>query len=83
MFNLTKRGKMTDRETIDMVKGLTDAGNSTMEIIKMPEQSNEKLILLAKKLSLVELQLKLSEEIEVINTRIACLETDNEDSIPF
>jgi len=47
------------------------------------EQSNEKLILLAKKLSLVELQVKLTEEIEVINTRIACLETDNEDSIPF
>ena len=54
-----------------------------LSMINKTEQQNEKLILLAKKLSLVELQVKLTEEIEVINTRIACLETDNEDSIPF
>ena len=47
------------------------------------EQQNEKLILLAKKLSLVELQIKLTQEIDVINTRIECLETEDEDSIPF
>ena len=51
MFNLTKRGKMTDRETIDMVKGLTDAGNSTMEIIKMQK---ELIDLLAKRVGILE-----------------------------
>ena len=51
MFNLTKRGKMTDRDTIDMVKGLTDAGNSTMEIIKMQK---ELIDLLAKRVGILE-----------------------------
>ena len=52
-------------------------------MINKTEQQNEKLILLAKKLSLVELQLKLTTEIETINNRIECLETEEEDSIPF
>ena len=51
MFNLTKRGKMTDRETIDMVKGLTDACNSTMEIIKMQK---ELIDLLSKRVGIIE-----------------------------
>jgi len=51
MFNLTKRGKMTDRDTIDMVKGLTDAGNSTMEIIKMQK---EYVDLLEKRVEILE-----------------------------
>ena len=51
MFNLTKRGKMTDRETIDIVKGLTDAGNSTMDIIKMQK---ELIDLLAKRVGILE-----------------------------
>ena len=52
-------------------------------MINKTEQQNEKLIRLAKKLSLVELQIKLTQEIDVINTRIECLETEDEDSIPF
>ena len=40
---------MTDRETIDMVKGLTDAGNSTMEIIKM-----QIIDLLSKRVGIIE-----------------------------
>ena len=52
-------------------------------MINKTEQQNEKLILLAKKLSLVELQVKIAEEIEVINTRISCIDTEEEDSIPF
>ena len=55
----------------------------TQDMINKTEQQNEKLILLAKKLSLVELQIKLTQEIETINTRIECLETEDEDSIPF
>ena len=55
----------------------------TEDMINKTEQQNEKLILLAKKLSLVELQIKLTQEIDVINTRIECLETEDEDSIPF
>ncbi len=55
----------------------------TQDMINKTEQQNEKLILLAKKLSLVELQIKLTKEIETINTRIQCLETEEEDSIPF
>ena len=55
----------------------------TQDMINKTEQQNEKLILLAKKLSLVELQLKLTTEIETINNRIECLETEEEDSIPF
>mgnify|MGYP001195435357 CR=1 FL=1 len=51
MFNLTNRGKMTDRDTIDMVKGLTDAGNSTMEIIKMQKQLID---LLSKRVGILE-----------------------------
>ena len=47
------------------------------------EQIHERLILQAKKLALVELQVKIAEEIETINTRIECLETEDEDSIPF
>ena len=46
-------------------------------MINKTEQQNEKLILLAKKLSLVELQIKLTQEIETINTRIQCLETED------
>jgi hypothetical protein len=47
------------------------------------EQIHERLILQAKKLALVELQVKIAEEIEVINTRISCIDTEEEDSIPF
>ena len=42
---------MTDRETIDMVKGLTDAGNSTMEIIKMQKRLID---LLSKRVGIIE-----------------------------
>ena len=42
---------MTDRDTIDMVKGLTDAGNSTMEIIKMQK---EYVDLLEKRVEILE-----------------------------
>ncbi len=47
------------------------------------EQIHERLILQAKKLALVELQVKIAEEIEVINTRISGIDTEEEDSIPF
>jgi len=47
------------------------------------EQIHERLILQAKTLALVELQVKIAEEIEVINTRISCIDTEEEDSIPF
>ena len=51
MFNLTKRGIMTDKDTIAMVKGLTDAGNSTMEIIRMQKQLID---LLSKRVGILE-----------------------------
>ena len=47
------------------------------------EQIHERLILQAKKLALVELQVKLVQEVEKINTELSCLETEEEDSIPF
>ena len=47
------------------------------------EQIHERLILQAKKLALVELQLKITEEVEKINNELNCIDTEEEDSIPF
>ena len=47
------------------------------------EQIHERLILQAKKLALVELQVKLVQEVEKINTELSCIDTEEEDSIPF
>ena len=47
------------------------------------EQIHERLILQAKKLALVELQVKIAEEIEKINTELSCMDSEEEDSIPF
>tara|TARA_R100001224_G_scaffold47421_1_gene27352 strand:+ start:274 stop:438 length:165 start_codon:yes stop_codon:yes gene_type:complete len=47
------------------------------------EQIHERLILQAKKLALVELQVKIAEEVEKINTELNCIDTEEEDSIPF
>jgi hypothetical protein len=47
------------------------------------EQIHERLILQAKKLALVELQVKIAEEIEKINNELNCIDTEEEDSIPF
>ena len=47
------------------------------------EQIHEKLILQAKKLALVELQIKIAEEIEVINNLVNDIDNQDEDSIPF
>ena len=47
------------------------------------EQIHERLILQAKKLALVELQVKIAEEVEKINTELSCIDTEEEDSIPF
>ena len=47
------------------------------------EQIHEKLILQAKKLALVELQVKIAEEIEVINNLVNDIDNQDEDSIPF
>jgi hypothetical protein len=47
------------------------------------EQIHERLILQAKKLALVELQLKIKEEIDKIDTELNCIDTEEEDSIPF
>ena len=46
------------------------------------EQIHERLILQAKKLALVELQVKIAEEVEKINNELNCIDTE-EDSIPF
>ena len=47
------------------------------------EQIHEKLILQAKKLALVELQVKIAEEIETINNLVNDIDNQDEDSIPF
>ena len=47
------------------------------------EQIHERLILQAKKLALVELQVKIAEEVEKINNELICIDTEEEDSIPF
>ena len=43
----------------------------------------DKLILQAKRLALVEMQVKIAEEIEVINNLITDIENKDDDSIPF
>ena len=43
----------------------------------------DKLILQAKRLALVEMQLKIAEEVAVIDNLITDIENKNEDSIPF
>ena len=47
------------------------------------EQIHERLILQAKKLALVELQVKIAEEIETINNLVNDIDNQDEDSIPF
>ena len=44
---------------------------------------HERLILQAKKLALVELQVKIKEDIEKLDTELNCIDTEEEDSIPF
>jgi len=53
MFNLTKRGKknMSSLQTLKMVRDLTEAGNSTMDIIKLQKGLID---LLAKRISILE-----------------------------
>lgn len=46
------------------------------------DKTHDKLILQAKKLALVELQLKVQEQIDILNTEIDCINPD-EDDIPF
>jgi len=46
------------------------------------DKTHDKLILQAKKLALVELQLKVKEQIDILDTEIDCIDTD-EDDIPF
>ena len=53
----------------------------------MTEKNNidkiqEKLILQAKKLALVELQIKITDEIDKPDTELNCIDS-NEDDIPF
>ena len=55
----------------------------TQDMINKTEQIHEKLILQAKKLALVELQVKIAEEIEVINNLVNDIDNQDEDSIPF
>ena len=55
----------------------------TQDMINKTEQIHEKLILQAKKLALVELQVKIAEEVEKINNELNCIDTEEEDSIPF
>ena len=43
----------------------------------------DKLILQAKRLALVEMQLKIAEEVAVIDNLITDIENKNGDSIPF
>ena len=43
----------------------------------------DKLILQAKRLALVEMQLKIAEEVAVIDNLITDIENKNEDSIPI
>jgi|TARA_R110000782_G_scaffold100436_1_gene186554 hypothetical protein len=47
------------------------------------EVTMDKLILQAKRLALVEMQVKILEEIEVINNLIKDIENKDDDSIPF
>ena len=54
-----------------------------MITINKTEQIHERLILQAKKLALVELQVKITEEVEKINNELNCIDTEEEDSIPF
>ena len=56
---------------------------SDMNTKNKTEQIHEKLILQAKKLALVELQVKIAEEIEVINNLVNDIDNQDEDSIPF
>jgi len=46
------------------------------------EQIHERLILQAKKLALVELQIKIKDEIDKLDTELNCIDS-NEDDIPF
>ena len=46
------------------------------------DKTHDKLILQAKKLALVELQLKVQEQIDILNTEIDAINPD-EDDIPF
>jgi hypothetical protein len=43
----------------------------------------DKLILQAKRLALVEMQLKIAEEVAVIDNLITDIENKDDDSIPF
>ena len=55
-----------------------------MTKINKTEQIHERLILQAKKLALVELQVKIVEELGKIDTELDCIDTDKEeDTIPF
>ena len=46
------------------------------------DKIHDKLILQAKKLALVELQIKIKEDIEKLDTELNCIDSD-EDEIPF
>jgi hypothetical protein len=46
------------------------------------DKIHEKLILQAKKLALVELQIKIKDEIDKLDTELNCIDS-NEDDIPF
>ncbi len=46
------------------------------------DKIHEKLILQAKKLALVELQIKIKDEINKLDTELNCIDP-NEDDIPF
>jgi|ETNvirenome_6_30_1030629.scaffolds.fasta_scaffold14493_1 hypothetical protein len=46
------------------------------------DKMHERLILQAKKLALVELQVKIKEDIDRLDTELNCIDSD-EDEIPF
>ena len=46
------------------------------------DKMHERLILQAKKLALVELQVKIKEDIDKLDTELNCIDSD-EDEIPF
>ncbi len=46
------------------------------------DKIHERLILQAKKLALVELQIKIKDEIDKLDTELNCIDSD-EDEIPF
>ena len=46
------------------------------------DKIHERLILQAKKLALVELQIKIKDEIDKLDTELNCIDS-NEDDIPF